>query len=225
MAGSIDLPEAFCQCAAMDKPILYSFRRCPYAMRARMALVASGTSCEIREVKLSRKPAELLEASPKGTVPVLVCADGRVIAESLDIMHWALQRSDPEDWLSREDAALIEANDGLFKHHLDRYKYPDRHGSDPTWHRAAGLEWLRLLEARLDGQDNLCGNARGLADIALFPFIRQFAQTDRAWFDAQPLPRLQAWLERHLGSALFQTVMLRLAPWQPGDPAIAFPGE
>lgn len=209
----------------MDKPILYSFRRCPYAMRARMALVASGTGCHIREMKLSRKPAELLAASAKGTVPVLICADGRVIAESLEIMHWALQRSDPENWLGREDAALIEANDGSFKHHLDRYKYPDRHGSDPVAHRTAGLEWLGLLEARLGGQDNLCGNERGLTDIALFPFIRQFAETDRAWFDAQPLPRLQAWLKRHLASPLFQTIMLRLAPWQPGDAEIAFPGE
>lgn len=221
----IDLPNAFCQCANMDKPILYSFRRCPYAMRARMALVVSGTKCIIREVKLSRKPAELLAASPKATVPVLVCADGRVIAESLEIIHWALQRNDPENWLSREHPALIETNDGQFKHHLDRYKYPDRYGSSPVEHRAAGLELLRPLEARLAAQANLGGNERGLTDIALFPFIRQFAETDRTWFDAQPLPRFQAWLSRHLGSALFQTIMLRLAPWQSGDPAIEFPGQ
>ena len=209
----------------MDKPILYSFRRCPYAMRARMALVASGTTVHIREVKLSNKPAELLAASPKATVPVLVCADGRVIAESLKIMHWALERNDPENWLQREDPALLEANDGPFKHHLDRYKYPERHGSNPTEHRTAGVELLRPLEARLTVHDNLCGNKRGLTDVALFPFIRQFAETDRAGFDAQPLPRLQAWLSRHLASPLFETIMLRLAPWQPGDAAIEFPSR
>lgn len=209
----------------MDKPILYSFRRCPYAMRARMALVASGTTVHIREVKLSNKPAELLAASPKATVPVLVCANGRVIAESLEIMHWALERNDPENWLRHQDPALIEANDGAFKHHLDRYKYPERYGSNPTEHRTAGVELLRPLEARLAVHDNLCGNKRGLTDVALFPFIRQFAETDRAWFDAQPLPRLQAWLSRHLASPLFETIMLRLAPWQPGDAAIEFPSR
>lgn len=209
----------------MDKPILYSFRRCPYAMRARMALVASGTTVHIREVKLSNKPAELLAASPKVTVPVLVCANGRVIAESLEIMHWALERNDLENWLRHQDPALIEANDGAFKHHLDRYKYPERYGSNPTEHRTAGVELLRPLEARLAVHDNLCGNKRGLTDVALFPFIRQFAETDRTWFDAQPLPRLQAWLSRHLASPLFETIMLRLAPWQPGDAAIEFPSR
>ena len=126
----------------MNRPILYSFLRCPYAMRARMALVASGTICHIREVKLSRKPAELIAASPKATVPVLVRTDGEVIAESLEIMRWALERNDPEGWLQRYDRALIEANDGPFKHHLDRYKYPDRHNSSPckTAHLAFSLE-------------------------------------------------------------------------------------
>ena len=118
-------------------PILYSFRRCPYAMRARMALLVSGILCEIREVKLSDKPVEMLRASPKATVPVL--PDGGVIDESLDIMRWALRRHDPEDWLGGDDTALIAANDGAFKHHLDRYKYPDRHGSDAAEHRTAGL--------------------------------------------------------------------------------------
>lgn len=207
----------------MEPPILYSFRRCPYAMRARMALAVSGTRCHIREVKLSRKPAELIAASAKATVPVLVLDDGRVLDESLDIMRWALGRSDPELWLEREDAALIEANDGPFKHHLDRYKYPERHGSDPVSHRAAGLDWLTLLDERLAGQDNLCGDLRGITDIALFPFVRQFAETDRAWFDVQPLPHLQAWLERHLHSDLFAAIMIRLAPWQPDDPQVEFP--
>lgn len=205
-----------------DRPVLYSFRRCPYAMRARMALAIGGTVCHIREVKLSRKPADLIAASPKATVPVVVLPDG-VIAQSLDIMRWALAQSDPEGWLAREDTALIEANDGPFKHHLDRYKYPDRHASDPALHRAAGLDLLAALEERLAAQANLCGEARGLTDIAVFPFVRQFAETDRAWFDAQPIPRLQAWLERHLASPLFAAIMVRLEPWQPGDPPLEFP--
>ena len=206
-----------------DRPILYSFRRCPYAMRARMALAISDTACHIREVKLSRKPAELLAASPKATVPVVVQSDGGVIAESLEIMRWALARNDPERWLGREDRSLIETNDGPFKHHLDRYKYPDRHASDPAEHRAAGLELLAALDRRLAVQANLCGHERGLSDAAIFPFVRQFAETDRAWFDAQPLPRLQAWLGRHLASTLFDTIMVRLEPWRPGDPPLAFP--
>ena len=208
-----------------DRPILYSFRRCPYAMRARMALLVSGTACQIREVKLSRKPEELIAASPKATVPVLVRADGSVIEESIDIMRWSLERSDPEGWLERENRALIEANDGPFKHHLDRYKYPERHISEPAEHRAAGLALLKLLEARLAGQAHLCGDERGITDVAIFPFVRQFAETDRAWFDAQPLPRLQAWLRGHLASALFNAIMVRLEPWRPGDAPLAFPAD
>lgn len=206
-----------------DRPILYSFRRCPYAMRARMALAVSGTVCHIREVKLSRKPAELIAASPKSTVPVIVRPDGGVIAESLDIMHWALEQNDPEGWLKREDRALIDANDGPFKHHLDRYKYPDRHGSDPAEHRSAGLELLGALDRRLAAQDYLCGDERGITDIAIFPFVRQFAETGRAWFDAQTIPRVQAWLGRHVASPLFGAIMVRLEPWQPGDAPLDFP--
>jgi len=208
-----------------DRPILYSFRRCPYAMRARMALTISGTACHIREVKLSRKPEELIAASAKATVPVIVQNDGSVIEESLEIMRWALERNDPEHWLEREDRALIEANDGPFKHHLDRYKYPDRHGSDPAEHRAAGLALLGALETRLALQSNLCGGYRGITDAAIFPFVRQFAETDRAWFDAQPLPRLQAWLDGHIASALFAAIMIRLDPWQPDDVPLNFPAD
>ena len=214
-----------CQTRVTDRPILYSFRRCPYAMRARMALAVSGTVCHIREVKLSRKPAELLAASPKATVPVVVEPDGRVIAESLDIMRWALKCNDPEGWLEREDLALIEANDGPFKHHLDRYKYPERHGSDPVIHRDSALALLETLERRLAAQANLCGEERGITDIAIFPFVRQFAQTDRSWFDAQTLPRLQAWLGRHLASPMFGAIMIRLEPWQAGDQPIVFPAD
>jgi glutathione S-transferase len=199
-----------------DLPILYSFRRCPYAMRARMALLVSGTVCEIREIALGAKPEAMIAVSPKATVPVLL-ADGVVIDESLDIMRWALARADPEGWLEGDDATLIATNDGAFKFHLDRYKYPDRHGSDPAEHRAAGLEILGALETRLGAHANLCGDARGLADIAIMPFVRQFARTDPAWFDAQPLSRVQQWLARHLASPLFAAAMAKHARWQPGD--------
>ena len=196
------------------EPILYSFRRCPYAMRARMALAVSGTPHEIREVKLREKPAAMLAASPKGTVPVLVLADGRVIDESLDIMRWALGRNDPEHWLAGDDAALIAANDGPFKHHLDRYKYPDRHGSDPLAHRAQGLAMLVDLDARLVGQPYLCGQTRSLTDAAILPFVRQFAAVDRRWFDAQPFPALHRWLTEGLASPLFAEIMVQWPQWR-----------
>lgn len=208
-----------------DLPILYSFRRCPYAMRARLALAVSQTSCILREVALSNKPAQLIAASPKATIPVLVLQNGQVLEESLDIMRWALGQRDPEGWLEADPAAteaLIEANDGAFKHHLDRYKYPDRHGEDPFEHRAAGLAMLRILDDRLAAQANLCGEAMSLADAALLPFVRQFAQVDRGWFDAQPLPNLQRWLERHLSSPLFERIAMRVPAWREGDPEILF---
>ncbi|UZK67912.1 glutathione S-transferase [Sphingomonas sp. M1-B02] len=199
----------------MSEPILYSFRRCPYAMRARMALIVSDKPVEIREVKLREKPAEMLAASPKGTVPVLVLPDGAVIDQSIDIMRWALDRHDPEGWLEGDDSDLIAANDGAFKHHLDRYKYPDRHGSGPIEHRAAALAILAELEARLTATPWLCGHRHTLADAALMPFVRQFAAVDRAWFDAQPLPALQRWLALQIASPLFvETMQVRLQ-WRP----------
>ncbi len=203
-------------------PILYSFRRCPFAMRARMALLVSGQTVELREILLRAKPQAMLDASPKGTVPVLVLPDGGVIDQSLDIMRWALARHDPEGWLQGDDAALIDRFDGPFKHHLDRYKYPSRYDEDPLVHRTAGLEHLQALEQRLAASAFLCGSARTLADIALFPFIRQFAATDQAWFDAQPLPHVRAWLAGLIASDLFERAMLRLAPWQPGDVPMTF---
>jgi glutathione S-transferase len=188
-------------------PTLYSFRRCPYAMRARMALIISQTPFTLIEVKLSAKPAELLAASPKGTVPVLVLADGTVIDESLDIMHWALARHDPENWRAGIDADLIATNDGPFKHHLDRTKYPQRHHSDPAVHRLAALEILNGLETRL--VPHLHGEFPGFTDIALFPFVRQFAAIDPGWLAGQPLPAVQAWLAHHLASPLFSAAMAR----------------
>ena len=204
-------------------PVLYSFRRCPYAMRARLALAVSGTLCELREVKLSAKPRAMLAVSPKGTVPVLVLPDGAVIDESLDIMRWALANRDPEGWLTRNDPALIVANDGSFKYDLDRYKYPDRYGVDPIPHRDSGLTFLRDIDGRLAGAGQLCGPARGLADAAIMPFVRQFAAIDRQWFDTLPLPHLKLWLAGHLASEILAAAMTRFAPWSPGDGPIIFP--
>jgi len=203
-------------------PILYSFRRCPYAMRARMALWVAGMIVELREVKLAAKPPELIAASPKGTVPVLVTPGGKVIDQSLEIMRWALAQHDPEGWLAGDDAALIATNDSPFKHHLDRAKYPTRYEADGMDHRAAALALLLPLEARLERHAQLCGPRPSLTDIALFPFIRQFAHSDPAWFAAQPLPRLAAWLEGHIASDLFAAVMPKFAPWQAGDAPIIF---
>ncbi|MEL7691015.1 glutathione S-transferase [Citromicrobium bathyomarinum] len=205
-------------------PILYSFRRCPYAMRARLALAICETRYVLREVKLARKPAELIEASPKGTVPVLVLPDGTVIDESIEIVRWALAQSDPEGWLDRDDAGLIERNDGSFKHDLDRYKYPDRHQSDAMLHRQRGLEFLRLLDERLSEHPQLCGSQRGITDAAIMPFVRQFAAVERDWFAAQPIPHLQKWLEHHLSSPLFLAIMVRFDPWAPGDRAVTMQG-
>jgi len=205
-------------------PILYSFRRCPYAMRARAALAISGMAYALREVRLSAKPQTMLMASPKGTVPVLILSDGTVIDESLDIMRWALANQDPEGWLARDDPELIAINDGPFKHDLDRYKYPEQHGSDRLAHRKSGLDFLRKLDGRLAGATQLCGPARGLADAAILPFVRQFAGVEPAWFAAQPLPHLKAWLAGHLGSRLFQIIMRRNPTWSPGDPPIIAEG-
>lgn len=189
-------------------------------MRARMALLASAQAVEIREVVLRAKPTAMLAASPKGTVPVMVLAGGEVIEESLDIMRYALDYNDPENWLAGDDAALIAGNDGPFKHHLDRYKYPDRHDSDPQFHRTAALECLAPLEARLSKASCLRGPMRTLADIALFPFVRQFAAVDADWFAELALPRLKDWLTTLTGSDLFERAMVRRPPWRDGDPPV-----
>lgn len=188
-----------------------------------MALWAAGITAELREVKLAAKPPALIAASPKATVPVLVLADGTVIDQSLDIMRWALAQNDPEGWLAGDDAGLIAANDGPFKHNLDRAKYPGRYADDDdSDHRAAALALLAPLETRLTEAPWLCGPNRTLADIALFPFIRQFAAIDADGFAARPLPQLQTWLERLSASDLFASVMPKFAAWQEGDVPVLF---
>ncbi|WP_203305531.1 glutathione S-transferase [Pseudomonas lundensis] len=197
----------------MSLHTLYSFRRCPYAMRARMALRYSGVPVSIIEVSLKAKPAQMLAASPKGTVPVLVCADGRVIEQSLEIMHWALSQNDPDIWLPADRPlieALIEENDTRFKGLLDRYKYAVRYPEYPMEHyREQGAVVLQRLECLLEHTPYLTGTTLTLADVALAPFIRQFAHVDRAWFAKAPYPKLQAWLERFLASGLFTAVMAK----------------
>lgn len=217
---------------AQQLPILYSFRRCPYAIRARMAIACAQIPVELREVALRDKPAEMLALSPKGTVPVLRLADGSVLEESLDIMHWALRQHDPGNWLQAnpaqqaDTAALIASNDGQFKTHLDHYKYAVRYPQHPAEHyRALGEQLLAYLETRLTAHPCLIGEQTTLADVALFPFIRQFAFVDKDWFDQAPYPQLQNWLQTLLESPLFQTVMIKLPPWNTGERKTLFPDE
>ena len=215
-------------------PLLYSFRRCPYAMRARLAIAASGQRVALREVVLRDKPPELIAASPKATVPVLVLPDGQIIEQSIDIMLWALRLHDPQDWLNPPSGtlddmlALIARNDsnseGGSKHHLDRYKYPNRYpGADAAQHRSAGAAFLLELEHRLEATACLFGNRPALADMAIAPFVRQFAATDPDWFAGQPWPRLQAWLTTITTSPRFYHIMCKYPQWRAGAQATVFP--
>lgn len=211
-------------------PVLYSFRRCPYAMRARLALAVSGQTCELREVVLRSKPQGLLQASPKGTVPVLVLPDGLVLEQSLDIMRWALAQQDPEGWLTPSQGdmqsmlALVAECDGPFKQALDRCKYPHRYpNADTAAARTQAVEWLQGLEAQLTPRPFLFGGHTTLADMAIAPFVRQFAGIDAAWWDAQPWPHLQAWLAQWQASHLFESVMHKLPAWLDGTEGVPFP--
>ena len=193
---------------------LYSFRRCPYAMRARMALRYSAVAVDIVEVSLKAKPPQMLALSPKGTVPVL-SIDGAVIDESLAIMRWALEQGDPADWSLKDDpagqaqtCALIEENDQVFKVHLNHYKYAERYPEQPmAFYRAEGEKFLSKLDEMLALNEYLLADHPCLADVALMPFVRQFAHVDREWFAQTPYVRLQAWLQRFIESALFTSIM------------------
>ncbi len=211
-----------------DVPILYSFRRCPYAMRARMAIVASAVVVELREVHLRDKPTQMLAASPKATVPVLVLANKTVIDESLDIMTWALEQNNSMYWLagysSEEQTkiySLIEENDTSFKQHLDHYKYADRFTAySAEYYREQGEAFLQKLNVRLQQTDYLFGESLSLADIAIFPFIRQFAQVDKNWFDESEYKYLQRWLENLLISENFKLSMKKFVAWQANDKTV-----
>ena len=199
----------------MTLPILYSFRRCPYAMRARMSIVREAYEVELREVVLRDRPAHMMEISPKGTVPVLLLADGTVIEESLEIMQHVL------DWeLSEEEAHWVKRNDEEFKFHLDRYKYPNRYEDvDEMEQRTLASAYLSDLNARL-------GEGPAFVDQlndALFPFVRQFANHDRDWFDAQSWANVHAWLAEHLESAEFKRCMKKEKQWFEGNETTVFP--
>ena len=195
-------------------PILYSYRRCPYAMRARMALKIANISVEIREVSLRKKPAHLLQISPKGTVPVLLLPNGTVIEQSLEIMLWALQQHDPQGLMAHDLTVLkcqISQNDTEFKAALNRYKYPERYPEKPQLaYRQQGEVFLQTLENQLNVSAYLHGETPGLADIAIFPFIRQFAAVDNIWFEQSEYPKLRAWLKNWLEGELFLSVMQKL---------------
>ena len=211
-----------------ELPILYSFRRCPYAMRARMALLASGAVVELREVLLKDKPPELLAASPKATVPVLVLSDGRVVEQSLDIMQWALEHSDPLGWLEGavlESDWISECDDG-FKHWLDRYKYAERYPEHTAEdYRQNAESFIQKLEDRLSVSDWMGGEAAHAVDVALFPFIRQFAGVDPSWWQQAPYPKVRLWLENWLNSALFSAIMAKYPRWESGQPGERFPPD
>ncbi|ROL78222.1 glutathione S-transferase [Pseudomonas protegens] len=195
---------------------LYSFRRCPYAMRARLALRYAGVPLRIVEVSLKAKPAEMLALSAKGTVPVLAVED-RVIDESLEIMHWALDQHDPDNWrlmgapeAQTQMAALIAETDQVFKVHLNRYKYAERYPEAPMEHyRAQGEVFLAQLDSLLQERRYLLAAHPSLADMALLPFVRQFAHVDREWFTQTPYRALQEWLQERLESELFLAVMAK----------------
>ena len=204
----------------MQRPILYSYRRCPYAMRARMALSYAGIQVEIREIALREKPAHMLAVSPKGTVPVLVLASNEVLEQSLDIMNWALQQSDVDEWIIQDQAGqkltadLIATNDGAFKQSLDKYKYAIRFPENPPEiYRAQGEEFLQRLEILLQQNTYLCRNTISKADVAIFPFVRQFSMVDENWFESADYPSLKAWLNGLLNSQLFLGVMQKYPVW------------
>lgn len=199
-------------------PILYSFRRCPYAIRARMALYYAGVQVELREILLRDKPASMLAASTKGTVPVLLLPEGVVLDESYEVMRWALEQSDPDQWwdssLTAEVDALIQQNDGSFKVCLDHYKYADRYPEHAVeYYRSQAEIFLTVLEKKLTAGVYLFGDNVSISDVAIFPFIRQFAFVDKDWFDQAPYPKLQHWLSDFLASEIFSAVMDKHKVW------------
>lgn len=222
-----------------DLPILYSFRRCPYAMRARIGLLEANIKVELREIILRDKPQHMLELSPKATVPVLLLPNGTVIDESLDILLWALNQNDPNKLLTADPKTtnkLIEQTDGSkdshFKHHLDRYKYATRYNNDDTQTsqqttaltaRIAAETFIQTLEVLLTDHQFLLANNPTLADYAIAPFVRQFANSGREWWNAAPYPNTQKWLEAFIASPTFQTIFQKFPLWQPGNSPLHFP--
>jgi len=211
----------------MDVPVLYSFRRCPYCMRAHMALKYAGLKTELREVDLKDYPQQALEKSPKATVPVLLLPDGTVIDESWDILKWALSQNDPDNWTGSDDEYLLDAeilmetNDFSFKDDLDRYKYADRYPEHSAEHyRQACEQFIEELEDMLAENEYLLADQITLADIGVFPFIRQFSLVDKEWFDKAPYPQVRGWLNKLIETQLFQQVFQKHVTWKQGAAAI-----
>ena len=210
--------------AATGFPRLYSFRRCPYAMRARLALYSSGIAYELREVALANMPPAMLALSPKATVPVLQLTNSLVIDESWEIMQWALHQHDPDNWSGTNGrylaaaSALVAVNDGSFKAALDHYKYADRYPAHPpTYYRTMCEEFLGQLEALLQSNDYLLGKQFSIADAAILPFIRQFIAVDPLWFAQSPYARLRNYSHRFIDSTMFATIMQKYPIWRDGD--------
>ncbi|WP_201583244.1 glutathione S-transferase [Psychrobacter jeotgali] len=209
-------------------PRLYSFRRCPYAMRARLGILFARLQVELREIVLKNKPAQMLAISPKGTVPVLQLSDGTVIEESREIMEWALEQQDPQTLLDIKTLiqanALIDKNDNEFKYWLDRYKYADRHPEmTQEQYRKQGEVFLQVLEELLTENPYLLGDKVSIADIGIMPFVRQFAHVDREVFYSLDYPNLQQWLIKWLEHPLFLQIMIKYQPWQENDDVVVFP--
>lgn len=208
-------------------PTLYSFRRCPYAMRARLGLLFAELQVELREITLKSKPPHMLAISPKGTVPVMELPDGQVIEESREILEWALNQQDPSGLLTADTTQagqLIDRNDNEFKHWLDRYKYADRHPEmSQQEYRQKGETFLQMLEEQLADTPYLLGDKISIADIGIMPFVRQFAHVDRDVFYHLPYPKLQQWLKNWLEHPVFLQAMTKFQPWQEGDEIVVFP--
>lgn len=208
------------------RPILYSFRRCPYAIRSRMALAAANSVVELREVLLKDKPADLTAVSAKATVPVLVLPDGQILEESLDIIDWALEQSDPLNWARGDVGATdwIQRCDGELKTWLDRYKYADRFPEASAEHyRQQAEQTLQHMENTFNTHRWLGGTSASVADVAVFPFVRQFAAVEPQWWAQAPYPKVRAWLAFWLESALFASVMKKYPRWEPAQPITLFP--
>jgi len=207
----------------MSLPILYSFRRCPYAMRARLSLAYAGISYEHREILLKDRPEALYHLSAKGTVPVLQLTDQTVIDESMAVMKWALQKNDPDHWYTNridEQDALILRNDGEFKERLDRYKYHIRFPKESFETYQDNIsDILSEYDLVLSSSSYLLGGQVSLADMALFPFIRQCAHVDLNWFISQ-FKYLAEWLEAFKESSLFGSIMTKYDVWEDGNKGV-----
>ena len=210
-------------------PTLYSFRRCPYAMRARLALRLCKIQCTIREISLKAKNSEFLRVSPKATVPVLVLPNGEVLEESLDIIYWSLDQNDPSklkinNQLAKKTYKLIELFDTEFKFHLDRYKYSSRYNiKNSQVHRDKARGILVQINTMLEGNNYIWGNNISLLDISILPFVRQFRIADKEWFDDNlGLKNVNNWLNIFLNSDLLESIMKKYKVWEIDDPVTLF---